>query len=67
MKRHLRIKRFFGCFENVVKVQISIYVLIMRKKLGIDTNLCTILQILFGDALRENLIKTIACLGDKQI
>ena len=52
MKQHLRIKRFFGRSENAVKTQIwiavSVYVLIaiMRKRLEIDTNLYTILQIL---------------------
>ena len=52
MKQHLRIKRFFGRSENAVKTQIwiavSVYVLIaiMRKRLQIDTNLYTILQIL---------------------
>ena len=51
-KQHLRIKRFFGRSENAVKTQIwiavSVYVLIviMRKRLEIDTNLYTILQIL---------------------
>ena len=52
IKQHLRIKKFFGNTENAVKTQvwiaISTYVLvaIMRKRLKIDLNLYTILQIL---------------------
>jgi hypothetical protein len=52
IKQHLRIKSFYGTSENAVKTQIwiaiSAYVLIaiLRKKLGIDRNLYTILQIL---------------------
>ena len=52
IKQHLRIKRFFGTSSNAVKIQIwtavSTYVLIaiVKKKLGLDQSLHTILQIL---------------------
>jgi hypothetical protein len=52
IKQHLRIKSFYGTSENAVKTQIwmavSTYVLvaIMKKRLKIDLNLYTILQIL---------------------
>ncbi len=52
IKQHLRIKAFFGTTENAVKTQIwiaiSVYVLvaIIKKRLGIDQSLYTILQIL---------------------
>jgi len=52
IKQHLRIKAFFGTSENAVKTQIwiavSIYVLvaIMKKRLHLDLELYTILQIL---------------------
>ena len=52
IKQHLRIKSFFGTSENAVKNQIwiaiSVYVLvaIIRKRLGLDISLHTILQIL---------------------
>ncbi|ACL06478.1 transposase IS4 family protein [Desulfatibacillum aliphaticivorans] len=52
IKQHLRIKTFFGTSENAVKTQIwiaiSVYILvaIMKKRLKIDLNLYTILQIL---------------------
>ena len=52
IKQHLRITSFFGTSENAVKTQIwiaiSTYVLIaiLRKRLAIDRNLYTILQIL---------------------
>lgn len=52
IKQHLRITSFFGTSENAVKTQIwiaiSAYVLIaiLRKRLSIDRNLYTILQIL---------------------
>jgi transposase len=51
IKQHLRIKRFFGTSENAVKTQIwiavSIYVLvaIVKKRLGLDASLYTLLQI----------------------
>ena len=52
IKQHLRIKVFFGTSENAVKSQIwiavSVYVLvaILKKRLGLDASLYTILQIL---------------------
>ena len=52
IKQHLRIKSFYGTSENAVKSQIwiavSIYVLIaiIKKRLGIEENLYTILQVL---------------------
>ena len=52
IKQHLRIKRFFGTSPNAVKIQIwtavATYVLIaiVKKKLGLDQSLHTILQIL---------------------
>ena len=52
IKQHLRIKVFYGTSPNAVKTQIwiaiSTYVLvaILRKRLGIDRDLYTILQIL---------------------
>lgn len=52
IKQHLRIKAFYGTSENAVKTQIwsaiSTYVLvaILRKRLGIEHSLYTILQIL---------------------
>jgi len=52
IKQHLRIKSFYGTSENAVKTQIwiaiSVYVLvaIMKKRLKVDLNLYTILQIL---------------------
>jgi len=52
IKQHLRIKAFFGTSENAVKTQvwiaISTYLLvaILKKELGLDQSLYTILQIL---------------------
>lgn len=52
IKQHLRIKRFFGTSANSVKTQIwigvSVYVLIaiIKKRLGLQHSLYTILQIL---------------------
>jgi hypothetical protein len=52
IKQHLRIKAFFGTNENAVKTQIwiaiSVYVLvaIVKKRLGTQASLYTILQIL---------------------
>jgi len=52
IKQHLRIKRFFGTSSNSVKTQIwigvSVYVLIaiIKKRLGLNESLYTILQIL---------------------
>lgn len=52
IKQHLRIKAFFGTSSNAVKTQVwiavSVYVLlaIIRKRLGIERDLYTLLQIL---------------------
>jgi hypothetical protein len=52
IKQHLRIKNFYGVTENAVKTQIwiaiTVYVLvaIARKRLGLDAELYSILQIL---------------------
>lgn len=52
IKQHLRIKAFYGTSENAVKTQVwiavSVYVLvaILKKRLGLDHSLYTILQIL---------------------
>jgi Transposase DDE domain/Domain of unknown function (DUF4372) len=52
IKQHLRIKAFYGTSENAVKTQIwtaiSVYVLvaILKKQVGLDLSLYTILQIL---------------------
>jgi transposase len=52
IKQHLRIKAFYGTSENAVKTQIwsaiCVYVLvaIVKKKLGLEQSLYTILQIL---------------------
>jgi hypothetical protein len=52
IKQHLRIKRFYGTSENALKTQIwiavSVYVLvaIVKKRLGLDASLYTLLQIL---------------------
>jgi len=52
IKQHLRIKRFYGTSENAVKTQIwiavSVYVLvaIVRKRLGLEISLYTLLQVI---------------------
>ena len=52
IKQHLRIKRFYGTSENAVKTQIwiavSVYVLvaIVRKRLGLEAPLYTLLQVI---------------------
>lgn len=52
IKQHLRIKTFYGTSQNAVKAQIwiavSVYLLvaILKKRLGVDLSLYTILQIL---------------------
>src|SRR5271156_6622857 len=51
IKQHLRIKAFYGTSENAVKTQIwiavSVYVLvaIVRKRLGLDASLYTLMQV----------------------
>lgn len=52
IKQHLRIKAFYGTSENAVKTQVwiavSVYVLVavLKKELGLDQSLYTILQVL---------------------
>jgi len=52
IKQHLRIKAFYGTSPNAVKIQvwiaISVYVLvaILKKRLGLEPSLYTILQVL---------------------
>ena len=59
IKQHLRIKRFFGTSENAVKTQVwiavSVYVLvaILKKRLGLDASLYTILQVLSVTAFEK--------------
>jgi hypothetical protein len=70
IKQHLRIKAFFGTNENAVKTQIwiaiSVYVLvaIVKKRLGIEASLYTILQILsltlFEKRLLDQLLNDMA-------
>ena len=60
IKQHLRIKRFYGTSENAVKTQIwiavSVYVLaaIVRKRLGIEASLYTLMQV-FSVAVFEKM------------
>jgi IS4 transposase len=60
IKQHLRIKRFYGASENAVKTQIwiavSVYVLaaIVRKHLGIEASLYTLMQV-FSVAVFEKM------------
>jgi len=60
IKQHLRIKSFFGTTENAVKSQIwiaiSVYVLvaIIKKRLHLETELYTILQILSLTLFEKN-------------
>ena len=62
IKQHLRIKRFFGTSPNSVKSQIwiavAVYVLIaiIKKKLGLQQNLYTILQVLSLTLFEKNSI-----------
>jgi len=60
IKQHLRIKSFFGTSENAVKTQIwiaiSVYVLvaIIKKRLNLDSELYTILQVLSLTLFEKN-------------
>lgn len=64
IKQHLRIKRFYGTSENAVKTQIwiavSVYVLvaIVRKRLGLDVSLYTLLQVLSVTVFEKMPIQT---------
>jgi hypothetical protein len=70
IKQHLRIKAFYGTSENAVKTQIwiaiSVYVLvaIVRKRLGIDRDLYTLLQVLSVTLLEKTeLFPTLSSTG----
>jgi len=62
IKQHLRIKAFYGTSENAVRTQIwiavSVYVLIaiVKKRLGLQASLYTILQVLSLTAFEKTLI-----------
>jgi len=64
IKQHLRIKRFYGTSENSVKTQIwiavSVYVLvaIVRKRLGLEASLYTLLQVLSVTVFEKMPIQT---------
>jgi len=70
IKQNLRIKRFYGTSENAVKVQIwiavSVYLLvaIIRKKLGIQASLYTILQILSVSIFERTMINQLLTFYD---
>lgn len=65
IKQHLRIKAFFGTSENAVKTQIwiavSVYVLvaILKKRLGLEASLYTILQVLSVTAFERTPLKEV--------
>jgi hypothetical protein len=65
IKQHLRIKAFFGTSENAVKtpiwIAVSVYVLvaILKKRLGLEANLYTILQVLSLTAFERTPLKQI--------
>jgi hypothetical protein len=70
IKQHLRIKAFYGTSENAVKCQIwiavSVYVLIaiIKKRMGINASLYTILQILSLSLFEKtSLLQTVTELG----
>jgi len=64
IKQHLRIKRFYATSENAVKTQIwiaiSVYVLvaIVRKRLGLEVSLYTLLQVLSVTVFEKMPIQT---------
>ena len=61
IKQHLRIKQFYGTSENAVKTQIwiavSVYVLvaIVRKRLGIEASLYT-MMLVFSVSIFEKIM-----------
>src|SRR5699024_7549811 len=73
IKQHLRIKTFFGTSENAVKSQIwiavSVYVLIaiIKKRLQLDANLYTILQILSLTLFEKSPLEQILTVTDCKI
>jgi IS4 transposase len=70
IKQHLRIKAFYGTSPNAVKTQIwiaiSVYLLvaIARKRLGIERDLYTILQILSVHAFEKTPLAQVLSDGD---
>jgi len=64
IKQHLRIKQFYGTSENAVKTQIwiavSVYVLvaIVRKRLGIEASLYTMMQVFSVSIFEKILIQS---------
>ena len=64
IKRHLRIKAFYGTSENAVKTQIwiavSVYVLvaIVRKRLKLEAPLYTLLQVFSVTVFEKIAIQT---------
>ena len=73
IKQHLRIKRFYGTSENAVKTQIwiavSVYVLvaIVRKRLGLEVSLYTLLQVISVTVFEKTPIQSAFSAGDDQI
>ena len=67
IKQHLRIKKFYGTSENAVKTQIwiaiSVYLLvaILRKELGLDVSLYTLLQFLSVSVFEKTPISQALC------
>jgi len=64
IKQHLRIKRFYGTSENAVKTQIwiavSVYVLvaIVKKQLGLEASLYTLMQVISVTIFEKMAIRT---------
>ena len=73
IKQHLRIKRFYGTSENAVKTQIwiavSVYVLvaIVRKRLGLEVSLYTLLQVISVTVFEKTPIQSAFSAGDDRI
>ena len=72
IKQHLRIKAFFGTSENAVKTQvwiaIAVYVLvaIVKKRLGSEASLYTILQILSLTLFEKTLLDQLLANSDSE-
>lgn len=70
IKQHLRIKAFYGTSDNAVKTQIwiaiSVYVLvaIVKKRLGLDRDLYTLLQILSLHLFEKSELPVVLSRGD---
>ena len=73
IKQHLRIKAFFGTSENAVKTQvwiaIAVYVLvaIVKKRLGSEASLYTILQILSLTLFEKTLLNQLLATVDNEL